>query len=186
MNKKMSEIGLIDPDTAKKMGAVLGVDAIVTGTLIDLDNGKTEVNARMIATETGEILSAAQTHVKRTWDDKPRSMVVAPAPSAPVKPEPVVVEEPESPSPTGQALRLSNENFPAGRRGVHREPSIDDMRPTKSAEAGYDSGYNDGYYEGRYDGAKKEKKAPSEKVRPSLIDRRLEESREEKPRRIYR
>jgi hypothetical protein len=140
----------------------------------------------MIATETGEILSAAQTHVKRTWDDKPRSMVVAPAPSAPVKPEPVVVEEPESPSPTGQALRLSNENFPAGRRGVHREPSIDDMRPTKSAEAGYDSGYNDGYYEGRYDGAKKEKKAPSEKVRPSLIDRRLEESREEKPRRIYR
>jgi hypothetical protein len=60
------------------------------------------------------------------------------------------------------------------------------MRPTKSAEAGYDSGYNDGYYEGRYDGAKKEKKAPSEKVRPSLIDRRLEESREEKPRRIYR
>jgi hypothetical protein len=83
LEKTMGEIrlgltGMLDPATTQKLGKVLGVKAVVTGTLIDLEDKQTEVNARIIETETGEILAAATAKIQRSWDDLPR-----PAPAAP-------------------------------------------------------------------------------------------------------
>lgn len=77
LDKAMSEIrlgmtGVIDSATTQKLGKILGVNAIVTGTLIDLENGKTDINARLIQTETGSILAAGMARIERTWDDLPR------------------------------------------------------------------------------------------------------------------
>jgi TolB-like protein len=68
---KLENSGAIDPSSTQKIGSMLGVDAIVTGTLLDLDNNETEVNARLIETQTGAILAAATTRVDRTWKDMP-------------------------------------------------------------------------------------------------------------------
>src|SRR5205823_6173557 len=51
---------------------MLGANVIVTGTLIDLEEDVTEVNARLVQTETGAILAAATTRIPRTWRDLPR------------------------------------------------------------------------------------------------------------------
>ncbi|MFH0948801.1 MAG: FlgO family outer membrane protein [Elusimicrobiota bacterium] len=71
--------GAIDEDTTKKLGKVLGADAVVTGTLNDLENEGVEINARIVQTETGKILSAANTTIKKTWKDT----VAPPQPPSP-------------------------------------------------------------------------------------------------------
>jgi hypothetical protein len=50
--------GLIDPNSAKELGKILGVDAIISGTITDLGDA-IKVNARLISTETGQIFSVA-------------------------------------------------------------------------------------------------------------------------------
>lgn len=56
--QKLTLSGIVDPASAKQLGKVLGVDAIVSGSITDL--GKTvRVNARLISTETGEIFAVA-------------------------------------------------------------------------------------------------------------------------------
>jgi TolB-like protein len=50
--------GLIDPKSAKELGKILGVDAIVSGTIAD-QGDSLRVNARLISTETAEVLSVA-------------------------------------------------------------------------------------------------------------------------------
>jgi len=56
--QKLTLSGIVDPNSAKQLGRVLGVDAIVSGSITDL--GKTvRVNARLISTETGEIFAVA-------------------------------------------------------------------------------------------------------------------------------
>jgi TolB-like protein len=82
MKKVMEELkleasGAIDEDTVKKLGKLLGADAVVTGTINDLTDGRTEVNARVVETESGKILCAASSAVQKTWKD-----------SAPVTPKP--------------------------------------------------------------------------------------------------
>lgn len=67
----LEQTGIIDSTTTKDLGKVLGVTALVTGTLNDLKKGKTEVNARIIHTETGKILAAQRVKIKRTWTDAP-------------------------------------------------------------------------------------------------------------------
>lgn len=56
--QKLTLSGIVDPASAKQLGRVLGVDAIVSGSITDL--GKSlRVNARLISTETGEIFAVA-------------------------------------------------------------------------------------------------------------------------------
>ena len=43
--------GAVDDETAKKLGKMLGADAVVLGTLNDLKEGRTEINARVVETE---------------------------------------------------------------------------------------------------------------------------------------
>jgi len=64
---KLQNSGAIDASSAKELGKVLGVDAIVTGTLIQTTDGKIEVNARLIKTETAQAIAASQVNVVRDW-----------------------------------------------------------------------------------------------------------------------
>jgi len=67
LNKVLSEqklgiTGLIDDESAIAIGKLLGVDAIVSGTITDL--GKSlKVNARIISTETGKVFGVAGTNI---------------------------------------------------------------------------------------------------------------------------
>ncbi len=65
----LSETGILDGNSTKEIGKILGVDIIVSGTLIDLGAEKTEVNARVLDAQTGAILAAARTQVPKTWSD---------------------------------------------------------------------------------------------------------------------
>lgn len=186
--QKLSETGVIDPASAKQVGSILGVDAIVTGSLIDLENGKTEVNARLIDSKTGEILSAGHQTIDRTWSDKPRlppvPAVAAPPPPAPV-PEPEVEEVPAEPL---NAIKLSNENFPPGRRKYHapEKPVKEDKAKKTSGDYEYSTGYSDGYYDATVNKSKTQKTAPAKIEEKSLIDKRLEEAARDPRKRNYR
>ncbi|MEI7482515.1 MAG: FlgO family outer membrane protein [Elusimicrobiota bacterium] len=63
--------GAIDEETTRKLGKLLGADAVITGTLNDTKDGETEINARVVETETGKILTAAGASVRKTWQDTP-------------------------------------------------------------------------------------------------------------------
>ncbi len=72
---KLEESGATSEAGAAKPGKISNVDAIVTGTLSDDMEGITEVNARLINMETGEVLAAAAARFHRTWEDRPHSPV---------------------------------------------------------------------------------------------------------------
>ena len=67
---KLEASGAVSEESVKKLGQLLGADAVVTGTLNDLGDGNTEINARVVETESGKILSAAAAMVKKTWKDQ--------------------------------------------------------------------------------------------------------------------
>jgi hypothetical protein len=68
---RLEESGVTESSGAPKAGGILGVDAVVTGTLTDSMDGETEVNARLIRVETGEIIAAASANIDKTWQDPP-------------------------------------------------------------------------------------------------------------------
>jgi TolB-like protein len=74
---RLSQTGLIDPDTAKRLGKIAGVDAIVTGTITDLQS-YVALNCRLIDAQTGNIFSAAQTKIVK--DDDLRKIMGVPLP----------------------------------------------------------------------------------------------------------
>src|SRR4030095_11254893 len=80
---KLGETGVIDPETATKVGKVAGVDAIVTGTITDLQS-YVALNCRLIDTRTGRIFGAAQSKIVK--DDDVRKIMGASLPSAPAGP----------------------------------------------------------------------------------------------------
>lgn len=62
--QKLSLGGMIDQTSAQKLGKLLGVDAIASGTVTDL--GKTlRVNARLISTNTGEVFAVAAAEIAK-------------------------------------------------------------------------------------------------------------------------
>jgi TolB-like protein len=64
---KLQSSGIMDANSTKELGKVLGVDAIITGTLIERKGGKIEVNARLIKTETARAIGAAQVIIEKDW-----------------------------------------------------------------------------------------------------------------------
>jgi len=60
--QQLSLTGVVDPESAKKLGKILGVDAICSGTISDLAQNL-RVNARMINTETGEVFAVASVEI---------------------------------------------------------------------------------------------------------------------------
>lgn len=55
------------PGTIQHWGELLGAEAIITGTLVETSSGKIEVNARLLMTETAEMLGAANATLKKNW-----------------------------------------------------------------------------------------------------------------------
>jgi len=62
--QKLSTSGLIDAKAMQKVGNLLGVDAIVTGSIADLGN-IIEINARVISVETGDIIGSASSQIPK-------------------------------------------------------------------------------------------------------------------------
>ena len=64
---KLQASGTIDASSAQQLGKVLGVEAIVTGTLVETSGGQIEVNARLIKTETAQAIGASQVALDKNW-----------------------------------------------------------------------------------------------------------------------
>lgn len=64
---KLGKSGLIDSATARHLGKVAGVDAIVTGTITELRTSLA-VNCRLIDAQTGLVFSAAQARILKEDD----------------------------------------------------------------------------------------------------------------------
>jgi curli biogenesis system outer membrane secretion channel CsgG len=62
--QKLSLTGIIEPESAQKLGRLLGVDAIAAGSVTEL-NRTVEINARLIDTETGEVFSVASVEISK-------------------------------------------------------------------------------------------------------------------------
>ncbi|MCK4533324.1 hypothetical protein KAU39_06010, partial [bacterium] len=60
---------IVDAKATKQVGKVLGVGAIISGSLMDIRSGWVEVNARVIKTETAEIITSSFVEVKKIWSD---------------------------------------------------------------------------------------------------------------------
>lgn len=64
---KLASSGVIDPSTAARIGKLLGVEAIVTGSLTDLQSS-VAINCRMIDVSTGEVYGAAEVRIVKDDD----------------------------------------------------------------------------------------------------------------------
>jgi len=89
---KLQKSGVINEATAKRLGNLLGADALCTGTIAELQRTM-KVNARLISTETGGIFAVASTEI----DKKDLPNIWAP-------------ERPEKERPRLRA-RYSNKNY---------------------------------------------------------------------------
>ncbi|MBI5048388.1 MAG: hypothetical protein HZB54_05535 [Deltaproteobacteria bacterium] len=61
----LGQVGIIEEKGIKKMGQVLGVDAIVTGSMTDLGN-TVKINARLIGVESAKVFAVAATDIPKT------------------------------------------------------------------------------------------------------------------------
>lgn len=74
---KLTSQGLIDPENAKKLGSFAGVDALVLGTIIPKSTNSISLNAKIITTDTAEIIGAARTEFAA--DDMVQQLVSKPS-----------------------------------------------------------------------------------------------------------
>ncbi len=65
--QKLTTTGVLDAASAQKLGSVLGVQAIVTGTLTDLQS-TLKVNARIVSAQSGSVFAAASETISKTGD----------------------------------------------------------------------------------------------------------------------
>jgi TolB-like protein len=77
--QKLGETGLIDANSAKQLGKLLGADLIGTGTYTNLGK-KLDINTRLIATETGVVASADEDKIDIN-DEVQKLLGPAPAPA---------------------------------------------------------------------------------------------------------
>jgi len=75
--------GLVDRLDAPRLGRVLGVEAVVTGTFLCLPGDRIEVNARLLDAETARVLGAATVRVPREWRESSPDSVDFPVPEPP-------------------------------------------------------------------------------------------------------
>ena len=67
--QRLQASGLVDPRSIKQIGKLLQVDAVVTGTVIQLRGGRVEVHARLIDAESARVIAAASASFERDWED---------------------------------------------------------------------------------------------------------------------
>jgi TolB-like protein len=68
--QKLGAGGAVDSVTARRIGGLLGADAVITGTVIELDDRNVEGNARLVDTQDARILKAVRKTVPRDWEEK--------------------------------------------------------------------------------------------------------------------
>ncbi|MEQ8226304.1 MAG: FlgO family outer membrane protein [Candidatus Eremiobacterota bacterium] len=68
--KKLEMSGLVNDAETKDLGHMLGVEAVLVGSLLDINEKETEVNGRIIDVITGKIIASGKGTVIRTWQDK--------------------------------------------------------------------------------------------------------------------
>ncbi len=73
---KLTATGLIDPDNAKKLGQFAGVDALILGTITPKGQS-IKLTAKIITTDTAEIVGAARTEFK--LDDTVQNLMTKPS-----------------------------------------------------------------------------------------------------------
>lgn len=61
----LGQMGFIAEKGIKKMGQILGVDAVVTGSMTDLGN-TVKINARLIGVESAKVFAVASTEIPKT------------------------------------------------------------------------------------------------------------------------
>lgn len=67
--QRLGHQGWIDPAQARRVGRVLGVEGIVTGSFMTLRDGRIEVHARLLDAETARVVGAATSRVAREWEE---------------------------------------------------------------------------------------------------------------------
>jgi TolB-like protein len=65
----LAQQGVLDGRQSDKVGRVLGVDCLLTGSILGLGDGRIEVNARLIDAVTARVLGAETLQVRRDWDE---------------------------------------------------------------------------------------------------------------------
>lgn len=66
---KLASTGIIDPNTAKKLGQIAGVDAVITGTATLLGD-KIRVSVKVLAVDTAQVITAASTTITKTKENE--------------------------------------------------------------------------------------------------------------------
>ncbi|MFA6434497.1 MAG: FlgO family outer membrane protein [Elusimicrobiales bacterium] len=85
---KLQSTGVMDATSTQQLGKLLGVQAIVTGTLVEMQAGKIEVNARLIKTETAQAIGASQVNLDKDWvGDAATQQAVQPQVQTQVQPQ---------------------------------------------------------------------------------------------------
>jgi TolB-like protein len=64
---KLQNAGAIDPESAKRIGRMLGADLLVIGGMVQLPNSVLELNVRLAEVESGQAVGAASGRVPRDW-----------------------------------------------------------------------------------------------------------------------
>lgn len=72
LEQKLDASGLFEPEAIAKVGRLLGVDAIVTGTVADLGS-EIDINARAISVESGRVFAAASARIAK--NDRVRALM---------------------------------------------------------------------------------------------------------------
>lgn len=91
--QKLSLTGVVDPSSAKQLGKILGVDAIVSGSVTSLAQSL-KVNARLISTETGEIFAVASAEIFK--DESVTGLLTNGGGGATLKPAPKPTPQPSA------------------------------------------------------------------------------------------
>lgn len=92
--QRLGAFGIMDPGTVRALGKVLGVDAILTGTVIALKGGRVEINARLVHAETAQVLAASTAVMAKDWEERPivedAATWIVPVPELPENPLDIV------------------------------------------------------------------------------------------------
>jgi TolB-like protein len=67
---KMQNTGIINQDSAKILGKMLGADILAVGIMTELPGRKLELNVRLVGVESGVAISAVSGQVERNWVEK--------------------------------------------------------------------------------------------------------------------
>jgi len=67
--QKLSQTGIIDIESAPKIGKILSANVIITGNIYDVDYENVEVNVKAIDVEKGTVYSSSNKKLERNWLD---------------------------------------------------------------------------------------------------------------------